>query len=278
VISMNAIQIVTDSTAYIPKELMNQMQLKVVSLNVHFEGESFEEGYPDSFDAYYKRLAASTDFPKTSQPSSESFQKVFEEALAEGKEVIAIVISEKLSGTHNSAYAAAQMTDPDKISIIDSESTAANLRALVEMACSWAQEGLTRDDIVAKLNEQKNKMSIHLTVGTLEYLKRGGRLTGTKAVIATVLDIRPILALVEGKLVPIGKGRGKTKTIEMMIKDIPDYVKHISVCHTANYDEAFEIMGRLQAKFTQAKVQVDDIGPVIGSHLGPGAIGICSYW
>jgi DegV family protein with EDD domain len=275
---MNTIQIVTDSTAYIPKELMSQKQIKVVSLNVHFEGESFEEGYPDSFEAYYKRLAASMDFPKTSQPSSESFQKVFEEALAEGKEVIAIVISEKLSGTHNSAYAAAQMTEPEKISIIDSESTAANLRALVEMACQWAEEGMSREDIVSKLEEQKQKMSINLTVGTLEYLKRGGRLTGTKAVIATVLDIRPILALVEGKLVPVGKGRGKTKTIEMMIKDIPEQVKQISVCHTANYEEAFNIMERLKEKFAHARVQVDDIGPVIGSHLGPGAIGICSYW
>lgn len=275
---MSKIQIVTDSTAYIPIEEIKRRGIEVVSLNVHFEGESFEEGYPDSFEQYYKRLAESKDFPKTSQPSTKSFQDVFEKALEEGKEVIAILISEKLSGTYNSAYAAAQMTNPDLISIIDSETTAANLRLLVELADDLAKDNNTRSDIIESVEKQKKAMSIQLTVGTLDYLIRGGRLTGVKATIATVLDIRPVLAVVNGKLEAVGKARGKNKTIEMMFKSIPAEVKQIRVCHSANYEEAKKVSDLLQAKFVQAQVRVEDIGPVIGSHLGPGAIGICSAW
>ena len=275
---MSKIQIVTDSTAYIPIEEIKRRGIEVVSLNVHFEGESFEEGYPDSFEQYYKRLAESKDFPKTSQPSTKSFQDVFEKALEEGKEVIAILISEKLSGTYNSAYAAAQMTNPDLISIIDSETTAANLRLLVELADDLAKDNNTRSDIIERVEKQKKAMSIQLTVGTLDYLIRGGRLTGVKATIATVLDIRPVLAVVNGKLEAVGKARGKNKTIEMMFKSIPAEVKQIRVCHSANYEEAKKVSDLLQAKFVQAQVRVEDIGPVIGSHLGPGAIGICSAW
>lgn len=275
---MKKIQIITDSTAYIPIEEIKKREIEVVSLNVHFEGESFEEGYPDSFDQYYERLSGSKDFPKTSQPSTRSFQEVFEKALQRNQEIIVVLISEKLSGTYNSAYVAAQMTDPERISIIDSETTAANLRCLVELADDLVQKELSREEIVQQLELQKKSMSIQLTVGTLEYLIRGGRLTGMKAALATVLDIRPVLAVVAGKLEAVGKARGKSKTIDMMIKSIPPTVKKISVCHTANYEEAKKVAELLQERFTESIVQVDDIGPVIGSHLGPGAIGICSVW
>lgn len=275
---MSKIQIVTDSTAYIPKEYAQEHNIEIVPLSVNFAGEINDEGFPGEFEAFFQKLKTSSVFPTTSQPSIQAFSSAYEKAIGEGKEIIAIVISEKLSGTFNSASVAAQMTAPDKITVVDSETSASNLRLLVEKAHTWAENGKSRDEIVEMLEQEKKRMGINITVDTLEYLKKGGRLSSTQAFIGSVLNIRPIIGLVEGKLVPIGKARGKSKAVEMMIANIPSEVKQISICHTLNEEEANELKKIMEEKFTNAWVTIDELGPVIGAHLGPKAIGICFKW
>ncbi|MDF2674032.1 MAG: putative DegV protein [Clostridiales bacterium] len=275
---MNNIRIVTDSTAYIQKEYANSNNIDIVPLMVDFEGVTNAEGFTGEFEEFFNRLKTSESFPKTSQPSIGAFAQVFKEALENGEEVIAIVISSKLSGTYNSASAAADMVAPNKISVIDSETSASNLRMLVEKAKKLSASGVTREEIVNIINIEKKRTGINLTVDTLEYLKKGGRLSTGQALIGSILNIKPIIALVDGELVPIGKARGKSKAIEMMISNIPEKVEKISICQIFNMEEALEIREILKKKYPKVDVTIDALGPVIGAHLGPKAIGICFKW
>ncbi|MDF2891325.1 MAG: degV family protein [Clostridia bacterium] len=275
---MARVKIVTDSTAYITKEYLNTNDIASVPLSVIFQGTVTNEGFPGEFDSFYEKLKASEDFPTTSQPSIQAFYNVFKPALDNGQEVIAIVISSKLSGTYNSAMAAVQMCETDRVTVIDSEAAGPNLKFLVEQANQLSLDGKSRDEIVDLINKEKKNMRINLTVGTLEYLKRGGRLGSTQAFIGTLLSIKPIIALIDGKLEPIDKVRGKSKAIEAMISNIPQEVKRISIAQIQNLEEAEEVKNILQDKFPNAEVTLSELGPVVGSHLGPKALGICYRW
>ncbi|MBM7582248.1 DegV family protein with EDD domain [Caldicoprobacter guelmensis] len=272
---MNQIHIVTDSTAYIDKEFVRQHDMSVVPLYYSFEGKTEKEGFPGEFQDFFSRLARSSDFPTTSQPSVGDFKEVFESALKKGKEVIALTISSKLSGTYNSANTAANLIGSDKISIIDSQTTVANLRVLTEMAINLVKQGFSRSQIVEKIEEQKTRMGIRLTVGTLEYLKRGGRLTNAQAVIGSFLNVKPIIALIDGKLEAIAKVRGKKKAMEKIIEDIPKKVSIINICQIFALKEAHELKSILKERYPHAIINIQEIGPVIGSHLGPEALGVC---
>ena len=173
---------------------------------------------------------------------------------------------------------AASMISSDKISVIDSETSVSNLRFLVEIAWELAQEGKSRHEIVEAIMKEKENAGIRLTVDNLDYLRKGGRLTGAQAFIGSMLNIKPIIALTEGKLIPIEKVKGKKKAIKSMISSIPDNVKKISICHVSNMEEAEKIKEILQKKYQNASISIDELGPVIGSHLGPKAIGICYKW
>lgn len=275
---MAKIQIVTDSTAYIAKDYAALHGIKIVPLSVTFSGVTEDEGFPGEFEDYFKKLKISPDFPTTSQPSIDSFLKVYEEAIAEGYEILTIVLSSKLSGTYNSASAAAEMLASDKISIIDSETTAANLKLLVNLAKEMTEKGFSRQEIVEFLEVEKKKTGISLTVDTLEYLKKGGRLSGAQALIGSMLKVRPVIALVDGKLEPVGKVRGKSKALEMMVDRLPENVQNLSICHIYALDEALLLKAQLEARFTKVVVLIEELGPVVGSHLGPKAIGLCSKY
>lgn len=275
---MSEIQIVTDSTAYFTKEEIEQYDIKVVPLSVNFLGEESLEGLPGEFEEFYKKLEETKEFPTTSQPASIAFQGVFKEAIDQGKEVIAILISSKLSGTYNSALIGAQMTDSDEISVIDSMTSVGNLKYLAIKAHKLSQEGKTRQEIVEDIEEQKTRLDTYLTVDTIEYLRRGGRLSNAQAFIASILNIKPIIQLKDGKLEGIAKTRGKKKAMDMMINKIPEEVKNIYVQHAVNEKEAKEVQAILKEKYPNVEILIEELGPVIGTHLGPKAIGVVYNW
>ncbi len=275
---MAKIQIVTDSTAYFTKEYAIENNIRVVPLSVTFSGETNDEGFPGEFESFYTKLENSKDFPTTSQPSISAFAEVYQEILDQGKEIITIVISEKLSGTYNSASAAANMTVPDRISVIDSETTVANLKLLVEIARTMAENGSSRENIVATIEREKKRMYVDLTAATLEYLKRGGRLSSAQAAIGGFLNVKPILGLRNGKLEAVAKVRGKNNAWDYLVEHVPENSTHISVLHIMNTEGASQLQQRLKERFPQIEVSIEEIGPVIGTHLGPGGIGICSKW
>ncbi|SET54582.1 EDD domain protein, DegV family [Natronincola peptidivorans] len=272
---MSKIKVITDSTAYIDRDFAKKNNIEIVPLSVNFGGTIEEEGFPGEFEEFFHRLATSKDFPTTSQPSAGAFSAVYNKALEEGCEIIVLTISSKLSGTYSSATTAATLVDATKVSVIDSESSAANLRALVEITLELINQGLTRQEIVDRVEAQKKRMGIYLTVGTLDYLKKGGRLTGAAAFFGSLLNIRPIIALKDGKLEGIAKVRGKKKALEKMIEAIPKEATLISICHIFAIEEALEVKTILQQTFPSARITIEELGPVIGAHLGPKALGIC---
>lgn len=274
---MSKIKIITDSTSYIRKEYVDKENLSIVPLNYIFGEESGREGFPGEFNEFFEKLGSTKLFPTTSQPSAGEFLDAFNKALEDNDEIIAIVLSSKLSGTYNSAVLAKNMLEDKRITIIDTQTSASNLRFLVEDAVEMVKEGKTSKEIEEHINSKKMNMHIYLTTETLEYLSRGGRLSAIQSTVGNLLNIKPIIALKDGELKLLEKIRGKNKAISAIIDKIPSDVQKIGICHILNEEEAQKLKNILQERFTHAVVGIDELGPVVGSHLGPKTLGICFY-
>ncbi|HOV69667.1 MAG TPA: DegV family protein [Clostridia bacterium] len=269
------IKIIIDSTAYITKEELEQHDITVVPLNIDFLGSQFPDIIPGSFDDFYKKLRESKEFPKTSQPSVGAFAEIFEQELAKGNEILVLTISTGLSGTYNSAIAAKNTFNTDKIAVVDTLSSVACMKFLVDIAVKMRDEGVGLHQIAQAVTEKRPDACALLTVGDLEYLRRGGRLTNAQAVIGTLLDIKPIILFKGGILKAIEKVRGRKKTLNRIIEMIPQNASRLQALHIDSAEEAGKINEKLKELFPDADILPPAvIGPVIGSHLGPGTIGI----
>lgn len=274
---MGKIKIITDSTSYITKEYAKQENITVVPLNYIFGEETGKEGFPGEFDAFFDKLEKTKLFPSTSQPAAGEFLDVFNKAFEEYDEIIAIVLSSKLSGTYNSAILAKNILEDERITIIDSETAASNVRFLIEDAVAMIKEGKTSKEIEEHINNKKQNMFVYLTTDTLEYLSRGGRLSSLQSTVGNLLNIKPIIELRDGQLTLLEKIRGKNKAVSAIVEKISQDVQKISICHILNYEEADKLKNTLQEKFPNSVITIDELGPVVGSHLGPKTIGVCFY-
>ncbi len=275
---MSKIKIITDSTGYITKEYAEKENVTIVPLNYVFGEESGKEPFPGEFDSFYNKLKDTKLFPSTSQPAAGEFLDAFNKAFEEGyDEIIAILLSSKLSGTFNSAMLAKNMLEDKSITIIDSQNAAANLKFLVEDAVEMAKEGKSSEEIQSHIDSKKLSMHVYLTTETLEYLSRGGRLSAVQATVGNLLNIKPIIELKDGELKLLEKLRGKNKALSAIVDKVPDNVQKIGVCHVLDKDNAIKLKNILAEKFPQAIITIDELGPVIGAHLGPKGIGICFY-
>lgn len=275
---MSKIKIITDSTSYLSKKYAKKENITIVPLNYVFGEETGKEKSPGEFDDFFEKLKTTKLFPTTSQPSAGEFLDFFNDAFEEGyDEVIAILLSSKLSGTYNSAVLAKNILENKKITIIDSQNAASNLRFLVEDAVEMVKEGKSSEEIESHINSKKMEMYVYLTTETLEYLSRGGRLSALQSTVGNLLNIKPIIELKNGELTLLEKLRGKNKAISSIIDKVPTNVKRIGICHILNVEEAQKFKNILEEKFPEAEVSIDELGPVIGSHLGPKGIGICFY-
>ena len=271
---MNNIQIVVDSTAYLTREYINENNIEVAELSMELDGLREKEGLPGSFSSFFNRFEKSENFPKTSQPPVGEFVKCYENAFKRGKEIVVITFSSKLSGTYSSAKLASDMFDDGTITVIDSLTAVGNYRYMISEALRLAGEDSSMEEIVERINQIRERMGINLTVESLEYLKRGGRLSNMQAVIGTLLNIKPIIGLIDGKLIATDKVRGKKKALDLMIAKIPSDAKRINIEHVEDTETAKKIKQLVEIKFENAEVSIHEIGPVIGSHIGPKAIGV----
>lgn len=273
-----SIQIVIDSTAYLDKEYIDKHNIEVAHLSVELDGFREQEGFIGGFKDFFDRFEHSKEFPKTSQPPVGEFVECYERALKRSEEVLVITFSSKLSGTYSSAVMASEMFDEGIVSVMDSETAVANYRQMIFKAVELSERGIGKKEIIREIEQMKKNMSIDLTVDSLEYLKRGGRLSNMQAMIGTLLNIKPIISLTGGELIATDKIRGKKKAIEKMISKIPKEVTKISVDHVENLEEAEKIKTMLESKFEGVEVSIGEIGPVVGAHLGPKSLGICCMW
>lgn len=275
---MSKIAIVTDSTAYLTEEEIKEYGITVVPLTVNFE-DGFIYDSTDEPRAFFERVDKATKIPFTSQPAVGQFVEAYEKLLKDGKEIISIHISSKLSGTVESAGNAARMLDAGKITIVDSLQTGAPLTMMVLETVKLVKEGLNRSEIETRLQEAVGRFKTYFIPSTLEYLKKGGRIGGAQALLGTLLQIKPVLHLHEGRVEALDKVRTWKKAVERVLKEMPvdQGPLKVAVIHCLALEEAQEVKEEILRRAPDAEVMIRELGPVISIHTGPGVVGV-GYW
>jgi DegV family protein with EDD domain len=276
------VAIVTDSTANLPEDYVREHNVAVVPLSVIWDGQTYRDGIDMSPEAFYERLATSRTLPTTSQPSAGAFKEVFEEVgNSASRDIVAVHISESLSGTIPSARAAIEMLPDLNIQIVDSRSASMGLGFCAMAAVRAAEAGASMPEVVAAAQALVPKMNILLTPATLEFLYRGGRIGGAQHLIGTALDIKPILALVQGRVEPLERVRTRRKALErladLVAQRVGDRPTHLAVLYTATPDDAAEVRDRLKRRIDCVEDYFFIGPPTIGAHTGPGTVGVIFY-
>jgi len=273
------IKIVTDSTSCLPADEIEKFDTRVVPLNVHFgEDQVFQEGVTLNNDQFYAMLAEATELPTTSQPSPGQFLDVFSELTKAGHDVLCLVISSKLSGTYQSALDARHSLSEATIVVVDTYSTASALGLMVVTAAEMAAGGHTMDEIVARIEQMRDDMKVYFVVDTLEYLQKGGRIGAAAAFLGTLLKVKPILMLDDGVVKPLDKVRSKRKAIQRLLSELeshvsPDQPVQAIAMHTQAPEEARDLEVEVRRRFNCRRILSGELGPVLGTHTGPGLLG-----
>ena len=273
------IKIISDSTAYIPKEYANEHDITIIPLRVLYKEDEFEEGFPGSFEEFYEDFTKTKIFPKTSQPSLAAFVEEYNKAIEQNQEVLVFTIASSLSGTYNCANLAKdQCIDPTKIYVIDCQSTAQTNFGYIMEAVSMRKEGKSAQEIVEKIEALRESSAISFIPDTLEYLVKGGRIGKVSAKIGSLLQIKPIITFKKNVL-SSKKSFGIQKAIKDMLTAIPEKIKRLFVLHIAS-TKFFEMLKNAVAQWLDKKPNKNEIeivegevGPVVACHVGP-AVGI----
>jgi len=274
------IRLVTDSSSCLPQEFIEQYNITIVPLKVQLGGETLAEGTGLSTREFFSRLAATDEFPTTSQPSVGDFQQAYRKIRLDDPsvEILVLTVSGKLSGTHGSALAAAQLLDA-RITVFDTLSVAMGAGLMVMAAARMIGAGKTMPDLLTRLTQIRQNLPIFLTVDTLEYLKRGGRIGTAAAFLGTLLDTKPILMVEDGEIRPVGRVHGRKKALRRLFDELerklptPDRPVQAGVMHAAAEDEAQKLGKMIRDHFNVTYFFVFELGPVLGAHVGPGTIG-----
>ncbi|MGN1344769.1 MAG: DegV family protein [Traorella sp.] len=272
------IRILVDSTSDLSAEELKQNNYSIVPLKVNINNHEYLDGITLQKDEFYEQLISSGVFPKTSQPSPQAFLDIFEDVKEKKDELICILLSSNLSGTCQSAQLAKEIVDYEKIYIVDSLSASYGVKILMQEAHKMIQERKKAEEIVASLNELKKRITIYASVDTLEYLYRGGRLDKASYVIGGLAKIKPVIYVTkEGKIDVLTKVIGISKVMKVMLEHVlEDEVDSNYPLYTA-YTLGKNNLEKFESKLMNLNLQISDqvqIGPAIGSHIGPEAFGI----
>ena len=280
---MTKIAIVTDSTASFSEHTIGDVPVYSVPLDVIWAGETYKDGVDMHHDTFYSRLKTTKEMPTTSQPSPNAFLEVYKPLLEDGYKIISMHISEGISGTLNSALQAKRILGEDTpIEILDSFVTAMVLKMQILEAAQVINQGGSFEDAIAAVKSARERCGVFFTVETLEFLERGGRLTRVQALAGNLLQLRPILTFEDGKIASIQKARtfkGALKALkEHFLKGIEGgQVRNVCATYADNQTFVEEFMTELLQEAgieRPAQMFIDPLTPVIGTHTGPGCIGI----
>lgn len=272
------IRIIVDSSSDYQLEELQQRDMELVPISVTIGDRSYLDGIDLNRDDFYKMLTESTEFPKTAQPSTQAFLDIFLDAKEKGDDCICILLSSGLSGTCQGAHLAKDLADYDNIYIIDSLAAICIIRVLAEHARTLRDKGYAAADIVPEVEALKSRIKLVAALDTLEYLYRGGRLSKTAATIGELANLKPLITITEeGTIGVIGKSLGRNKAISGLIKHVKeheldtDYPIYSLYTFGTDNSEKFEDKLASEDIHPTARLQV---GPTIGTHIGPNAFGI----
>lgn len=272
------IRVIVDSTADLTPQVRERVV--VVPLTVHFGEEEFVDGIDLTGAEFYEKLAVSPVLPTTSQASPYAFSAAFGQAVADGEEVVAITVSSRLSGTYQSAVIAAE-DYPGRVHVVDSRNIALGSAILTEYALRLVEEGRSAEEIVSLLEAARERIRLMAVVDTLEYLQRGGRLSKTAAIAGGLLSIKPVIALEDGEIKVIAKGRGNKQANALMNQQVRtagiDTAMPMMLGYTGTSSNLLECYcsecGDLWPEGTPRSV----VCGVVGTHAGPGAVALAFF-
>jgi len=278
---MSPVAVVTDTTQYLPADLVRQNDLHLVSLYVRFGDDLERESEMPDFQAFYDRLRSAKELPTTSQPSIGDFVEVYEPLLEAGQDVLSLHISAGISGTYDSALQAkAQLEErghAGRLEVLDSASACGGLAFMALAAARKAHEGGGLSEVASHAQAAREALKVWFAVDTLEYLRRGGRIGAAQAWIGGALKIKPILSI-ESEITPIERVRTSGKAFERMVDYMHarqgDGCDAWMVQHIQAPDQAERLVERGREIFGNEPVCVSEVGPVIGAHVGPGLLGV----
>lgn len=280
-----SVQIIVDSAADMDRELVERERLLVIPLKTIFGEEEYLDGVTITPLQFYEKLIEdTTHHPSTSQPSPYEFQKIFEQATEHGDSAVVITISGKLSGTYQNAMIAANDFS-GQIYVVDSENVTIGEQLLVQLALRLRAEGLDAAAIAAQLEQKKQDICLIALLNTLEYLKRGGRISSTAAFAGSLLSIKPVISIEDGEVNVIGKARGSKNGYNMLTEFIDkkggiDFAMPISLGYTGHSDALLQKYIKDNQRLWRGnvdKLPVTLIGSTIGTHAGPGAIAVAFF-
>ncbi|MCF6138763.1 DegV family protein [Pseudalkalibacillus berkeleyi] len=278
---MHKVAIVTDSTSYLPKQLRDQYDIKMVPLNVIFEKESYQEEIELTVEDFYAQVREGDALPKTSQPAAGLFVELYEKLADEGyTDVIVITLSSEISGTYQSALTAETMVENIDVHVFDSEISCMPQGFFVLEAAKMANQGQAAKVIMSRMTLiRANGVPAYFMVDDLSHLHRGGRLNSAQFFVGNLLQVKPVLHFSDKKIVPFEKIRTRKKAIKRLFDLLHEDVESndqvtISVIHANREAEAKEYAETLKQDFPNAEIIISYFGPVIGTHLGEGSIGL----
>jgi DegV family protein with EDD domain len=269
------VRIVTDSTADLTKEQQQAAGITVVPLNVHFGDQVFRDHVDLTTDEFFRRLKASAQLPRTSQPAVGVFEEAYRTLRQDGDEIVSVHLSSKVSGTYNSALMAAKGVDEKAIDVVDSLSTSMALGFMALEGAKLARAGKDRATITELLHALVPKARVICVVDTLTYLERGGRIGHARALLGSLLNVKPILQLKDGEVVPLGRARGRPQALSRLVEllERDGHVRQLAIMHGAALADAEQLRERVAASYPGLDILLTEIGAVLGTHTGPGVIG-----
>ena len=279
---MPKIAIITDSTANLSAEFVNQNGIKVVPLKIHWGEETLLDGVDITPEAFYQRLKGAPKLPTTSQPSIHDFLQVYNEVAKDCDAILVVLISSGISGTFASASAAANEFSSKPVRVVDSRSTSAGLSLIVQAVVDVSKNVTGLDELAAFAENIAKKTFIFFMVDTLEYLHKGGRIGGAARFFGAALNIKPILYLnEEGKIDTLEKVRTKQQALNRLLELVKERSNgaktNTRIIHAAAQTEAEEFNSRVIEQINCLTTDIIDLSPVIGAHVGPGTIGLAFY-
>ena len=277
---MSKIAVVVDSTSDLPDAERDRLGITVVPLNVHFGDEVLRDNVDISPKQFLDRLMTSRELPTTSQPSPALFEQAYRDLARDHDAVIAITLSSKLSGTYQSAHIAAEaVADVVRVEVIDSQMASVALALQAVRAADLAARSGDLDAIVQQLRAEVASYQLVFFADTLDLLQRGGRIGKAASMVGAVLKIKPLLRVDEGQVVPYERARTRSKAIDGLVDfvlAVPS-VGYLGILHDGNLHDAELIRDRVAGRVPADRILYSQYGPVLGAHIGPGALGVSVF-
>ncbi|MFC1997850.1 DegV family protein [Chloroflexota bacterium] len=280
--SEKKIAIITDSSAYIPKSILDGLNVRVIPLWLLWDGDEFRDGIDIDPTEFYQRLRQTKTLPTSSQPTVAEFIEFYQKVAQDIDTVVSVLVSTKISGTIDNAQAAVEKLSDLDIRIVDSKNSSMGLGHVVLAAARAAADGKSVEEVIAAAEEMRDKINFIFVVDTLEYLHKGGRIGGAKRIMGTALRVKPLLEFRDGQIEPLEQVRTKHKAYARLIEIAAERLAgnrmaEATVADVDNPKDGDAVTQMIVDQFNPKIINRAEVSPVVGTHVGPGTIGLAFY-